>query len=502
MIAIDGKSLTLETLEGIALDLSGRARVALPKKARAKMLRSRRFIEAKLAGEEPIYGVNTGFGLLSNIRVAEEKLEALQVNLLRSHAVGVGQPLSEREVRATIALRANTLAGGYSGVTPALVEALLALLNRGVHPWIPSQGSVGASGDLAPLAHLSLVLIGEGKAFHRGKLMPGARALKRAGLKPYALKPKEGLSLINGTQVMTAIGALTLLRAERLAGIADIAGAMSIEAVAGSAEPFDAAIHRARPHRGQIEVAARFRKLLAGSQIMKSHSHCEKIQDPYSFRCIPQVHGIVRDVLKHVRRVLEVEVNGATDNPLVFADGPRPRVVNAGNFHGEYVAIAMDELAIAVAELASISEQRLEKLVNTTFSDLPPFLVEEGGLNSGFMIVQVSAASLVSENKVLCHPASVDSIPTSADKEDHVSMGAIAARKARAVVENAWNVIAMELFAAGQGLEFRKPLRPALLVEKAYQSLRRRVASVLRDRAFHEDIEKISELMRSGELLS
>ncbi len=499
-ISIDGKSLILELVEKIAFDLTAKDKISLTSQARKRMELSRRYIESKLQGDEAIYGVNTGFGMLSAVRISDDKLGQLQLNLLRSHAVGIGRPLSEPEVRAAILLRANTLAAGYSGVTPKLVDALLALLNKSIHPWIPEQGSVGACGDLAPLAHLALVLIGEGKAYVNGKLVSGAQALKSAGLKPYKLRAKEGLSLINGTQIMTAVGALTLVKAERLAHLADVAGAMSVEALAGSAAPFDADIHRIRPHAGQILVAAHFRKLLKNSQIMNSHTDCGRVQDPYSLRCIPQVHGIVRDVLAHVRRVLEVEINSVTDNPLVFVGKGRSKILNAGNFHGEYVAIAMDELAIAISELANISEQRLEKLINPTFSELPAFLIEDGGLNSGFMIVQVAAASLVSENKVLSHPASVDSIPTSADKEDHVSMGTIAARKARDIVNNAWNVLAMEFFAAAQGFEFRKPLRPAKPLEKPYRAIRSRVTPVTQDRAFHQDIEKISELMLEGAL--
>lgn len=498
---IDGKSLSLEDIAAVAYDFDRKINVKLAPAARTKMARSRKFIESKLGGKEAIYGVNTGFGLLSRVRIDDDKLDRLQINLLRSHAVGIGDPLSENETRAAILLRANTLASGNSGVSIALVEALLTMLNKGVHPWIPEQGSVGACGDLAPLAHLALVLVGEGRAYFDGKLMPAAHALELARVTPYKLLAKEGLSLINGTQIMTAIGTLAFLRAEALAHMADVAGAMTIEALAGSAAPFDADIQRIRPHRGQIEVAEHMRKLLAKSEIMKSHEFCDKVQDPYSLRCIPQVHGIARDVMRHVRSVLETEVNSVTDNPLVFVDGKKGKIVNGGNFHGEYVAIAMDELCIAVAELANISERRLEKLINPALSDLPPFLVKEGGLNSGFMIVQVAAAALVSENKVLCHPASVDSIPTSADKEDHVSMGTIAARKARSVVENTWNVIAMEFFGASQGLEFRKPLRAAKLVDQAYKTIRKRVRPVGEDRAFYEDIHTIADIMNRGELL-
>lgn len=501
-LLIDGKSLTLEDIAAIAYDMDQKIKVKLSPKAKSTILTSRKFIESKLGGKEAIYGVNTGFGLMSRVRIDDDKLDRLQVNLLRSHAVGVGRPLSEQEVRAAILLRANTLTAGNSGVSLELIESLLALLNKGVHPWIPEQGSVGACGDLAPLAHLALVLIGEGRAYYDGKLVPGAKALELAGLKKYKLLPKEGLSLINGTQIMTAVGTLVFLKAEALAHMADVAGAMTIEALAGSVAPFDPDIQRIRPHAGQIEVAQHMRTLLADSPIMSSHVDCDKVQDPYSLRCIPQVHGISRDVMKHVRRVLETEVNSVTDNPLVFTtDGKKGKIVNGGNFHGEYVAMAMDELCIAVAELASISEQRLEKLINPALSGLPAFLVKEGGLNSGFMIVQVAAASLVSENKILCHPAVVDSIPTSADKEDHVSMGTIAARKARSVVDNTWNVLAMEFFGASQGLEFRKPLKPAKLVNKAYQAIRTRVPPVDEDRAFYEDIYTIGEIMREGALL-
>jgi histidine ammonia-lyase len=352
---------------------------------------------------------------------------------------------------------------------------------------------VGACGDLAPLAHLALVLIGEGEAFYKGRLMAGDLALRKAGLKAYRLKAKEGLSLINGTQIMTAIAVLSYLRAEHLADLAETAAALSLEAVAGSKTPFDEDIQAIRPHKGQKKVAANMLRLLKDSEIMESHKDCGKVQDPYSFRCIPQVHGVCREVIWQIRKVLEVEVNSVTDNPLVFSK--RKKVLSGGNFHGEYVAMAMDQLALAVAELASISEQRIEKLINPAFSDLPAFLVENGGLNSGFMIVQVAAASLVSENKSLCHPAVVDSIATSADKEDHVSMGTIAARKLRSVVNNAWNVIAMEMFAASQGLEFRKPLKPARGLGRVLEKIRTRVRPVTEDRAFYKDISALAQVM-------
>lgn len=500
-IFIDGLSLSLEDIAQVAYSDNKNVRVKLSTKACLRMRRSRRFIESKLQSNETIYGVNTGFGVLSSVRIDKKKLEDLQLNLLRSHAAGVGHPFSEVETRAAILLRANTLAAGMSGVRPELVDALLDLLNHGVHPWIPEQGSVGASGDLAPLAHLGLVLIGEGQAYYRGRLLSGARALRAAGLKPISIQAKEGLSLVNGTQIMTAVAVLAFLKAEHLSLLADLATACSVEAAAFSQEPFEPHIHKVRPHRGQMEVAANMKRLLSESQIMQSHAECEKVQDPYSFRCVPQVHGACRDILRGVRTVLETEVNSVTDNPLVYVDGSgRGKIINGGNFHGQYVAMAMDQMAMAVAELANISEQRTAKLVNPTFTELPAFLVRDGGLNSGLMIVHVAAASLVSENKILCHPASVDSIPTSADKEDHVSMGTIAARKARAVVENTWNVIAIEYLAATQGLEFRRPLKPARRVLQALRAIRKVVAPIKRDRVFHQDIAQIAELMRRGEI--
>ncbi len=496
-LLIDGKSLTIDKLVQVAFNET--TRISLTTKSKKQIRASRLFVENRVfKKQDVVYGVNTGFGLLSHVRIANNQLDQLQVNLLRSHAVGVGNPLSIPEVRAAILLRANTLASGFSGVTLELVESLLSLLNKGVHPWIPEKGSVGACGDLAPLAHLALVLIGEGKAYYKNKLMRGDQALKAAGLKPYSLKAKEGLSLINGTQIMTAIGALAWHKANRLAKMADTAAAMTLEALSGSQVPFDNDIHLIRPHKGQLAVAANFRKLLSHSEIMKHHENCGKVQDPYSLRCIPQVHGIVRDTLENTEKVLAIEINSVTDNPLVFKN--KNKIVSGGNFHGEYVAIAMDSLAIAIAELANISEQRLQKLINPAFSELPPFLIEDSGLNSGFMIIQVAAASLVSENKVLAHPASVDSIPTSADKEDHVSMGTISARKCREIVDNTWNVIAMEFFTASQGLEFRKPLRPAKALIPLYNIIRSQVSFAKKDRAFHIDIEKISMLMNSGKL--
>jgi histidine ammonia-lyase len=492
-IVIDGKNLTLDELSQVSYASGKSVRVVLSLTAKKEIAFARKFIESKLSSDEAIYGVNTGFGMLSNVRISKDKLSELQVNLIRSHSVGVGPALSIPEVRAAILLRANTLASGHSGVSVAVVEALLSLLNSDINPYIPEQGSVGACGDLAPLAHMALCLIGEGKAFYNGKLIAASKALKSANLSPYSLKPKEGLSLINGTQVMTAVASLTLLKAKRLCDLADVAAAMSVEGLKGSITPFDPKISGIRPHRGQKIVAARMTKLLQQSQIMESHADCDKVQDPYSLRCVPQVHGICRDVIDSVKDILETEINAVTDNPLVFAK--EKQILSGGNFHGEYVAVAMDQLAIAIQELASISEQRIAKLVNPTMSGLPAFLAKDGGLNSGFMIVHVAAASLVSENKVLCHPASVDSIPTSADKEDHVSMGTIAAIKCRKVLQNVWNVISMEFLCASQAVEFHWPLKPSKNLIKVQHAIRKRVPLINKDRSFYVDMAKISQMM-------
>jgi len=492
------RPLSLEDVRDVAV----RERpVELSPAAVKRIEQAHQFLMSQVKKGTTFYGVNTGFGLLSNVRIPDADIETLQYNLLRSHACGVGAPLPDHYVRAMLLLRASTLAIGNSGVSLGLVQQILSVLNNGICPIIPEQGSVGASGDLAPLSHLALVLIGEGRARVKGKEMTGAQALKAAGIKPIRLGPKEGLALINGTQFMTAIGTLTLLEAEHLCDVADTAGAMTIEALRGTEIAFEPEIHEVRPHPGQIRVAANMRSLLLSggkSQIAKSHEGCGKVQDPYSLRCIPQVHGASRDTLAFVRQVLEREINSVTDNPLVFPQSKK--ILSGGNFHGQIVAIAMDTLSIAVAELASISEQRIEKLINPALSDLPAFLTKQGGLNSGFMIVQVAAASIVSENKTLCHPASVDSIPTSADKEDHVSMGAWAARKAARVVTNARRVLAMELIAGAQGIDLLRPLRSSRAIEKVHTLIRKRVARLDQDRTFHEDFTSIEDLIESQEL--
>jgi histidine ammonia-lyase len=495
-VYIDGEHLTLEQ---VLVAAEGKARVKISPAVEKKVRRSRDFIEKVLDQGEKIYGVTTGFGLLSDQVIDHAQIEDLQKNLIRSHSVGVGPFFDEVTTRAIMLLRANVIAMGYSGVRMEVLRCLVDMINKGVHPLVPEQGSVGASGDLAPLAHLTSVLMGEGEAIFNGKVMPGKKAMEKAGIPILTLKAKEGLALVNGTQVMTAVGLLSLLRAERLCKVADLVGACTLDALKGTLSAFDPDIQRVRPFPGSLAVSENFQKLGKGSEIAESHKRCSKIQDAYSLRCIPQVHGAVRDALAHVRRVLEIEVNSATDNPLIFPD--QGKILNCGNFHGEPVAFALDLLGIVVSELGGISERRIEKLINPALSGLPPFLTTEGGLHSGLMMVQVSAASLASENKILAHPASVDSIPTSADKEDHVSMGTIAARKGRDIVRNVEHILAMELLCATQGLEFLLPLQPGIGIKKAYRVVREKVPPIKGDRRFSEDIRKIQFLIESGELL-
>ena len=495
-VVLDGKHLTLEDVLEVA---EGRAQVRIAPSVSGKVKRSRDFIEKALKGGEKIYGVTTGFGMLSDQVIDRSQIEDLQRNLIRSHSVGVGPIFDEVTTRAIMLLRANVMTMGYSGVRMEMLKRLVEMINKRVHPLVPEQGSVGASGDLAPLAHLASVLVGEGEALFRGKVMSGKQAMKKARIPVLTLKAKEGLALINGTQVMTAVGLLALLRAERLCKIADIVGACTLDALKGTFKAFDLDIQRVRPFPGHLAVAKNFQKLGGKSEIAASHKTCPRIQDPYSLRCIPQVHGAVRDALAYVRRTLEIEVNSATDNPLIFPESGK--ILNCGNFHGEPIAFALDLLGIAVSELGGISERRIEKLINPALSGLPAFLTSEGGLHSGLMMVQVSAAALASENKVLAHPASVDSIPTSADKEDHVSMGTIAARKARDIVNNVEQIVAMELLCATQGLEFLLPLRPGIGIKAAYEAIRSKVPALKGDRRFSDDIRQIDLMIKSGELL-
>ncbi|HET7753557.1 MAG TPA: histidine ammonia-lyase [Anaeromyxobacteraceae bacterium] len=504
-VLLDGDTLTLEEVEALA---RGEAVAELAPAARQKVRRARALVEARVGDGQPHYGINTGFGTLAEVRVPDQDLARLQRNLVLSHAAGVGAPLGVTEARALLCLRANVLAKGYSGIREGTLDLLVGMLNRGVVPVVPERGSVGASGDLAPLAHVALVVIGEGEAFVGGVRMRGAEALARVGLAPVVLAPKEGLALVNGTQAMAAVGTLTLLRAERLAALADVAGAMTLEGLMGSHRPFAEDVQAIRGQRGQSEVAAHLRELLADSPIHESHQGpgCHKVQDPYSLRCIPQVHGAARDGIAFARDVLAREANAATDNPLVFVaeesrDGAvSGEIVSGGNFHGQPVSLALDVLAISAAQLAAISERRVEQLVNPSLSGLPPFLAREHGLNSGFMIAQVTSAALASENKVLCHPACVDSIPSSANREDHVSMGMAAALKARQVLENVRTCLAIELLVAAQAIDLRAPLRPAARVAAAPARVRAAVPHMDADRELHRDIEAVCALIDAGDL--
>ncbi|HEY4015960.1 MAG TPA: histidine ammonia-lyase [Polyangiaceae bacterium] len=500
-----GRPLSLEVIDDVAR--RGRP-VAFDSEARATVERSRAAVEAIADagdGGPRVYGINTGFGALSETRISASQVRALQRNLVRSHSTGVGPALAPAEVRGMMLLRAQVLALGASGVRPALVDLLVAMLARGVHPHVPAQGSVGASGDLAPLAHLALAMIGEGEAqVGDGPFRPTGEVLREVGLAPLVLEAKEGLALINGTQFMASLGTLALLDAERLAAVADVAGAMSLEALKGSIRPFDERLQAARPHPGQARVARNMRTLLAESQIMESHKHCGKVQDAYSLRCIPQVHGATRDALAWVRGVLEREVNSVTDNPSVFLDDDgEADIVSGGNFHGQPLALALDLAAIAVAELANISERRVEQLVNPALSTgLTPFLAPGSGLHSGFMIAQVASASLVSENKVLCHPASVDSIPSSAGKEDHVSMGSVSARKLQQIVKNVRHALAIEILTAAAGLDQRAPLRPSRGVSAVHGAVRSGVAPLTEDRPLYRDIARVAESIENGAFLA
>src|SRR5438477_6841011 len=466
---LNGQRLTLTDIAAVAL---GHATVEIASSARPRVLASRSLVEEIIARDVAVYGVSTGFGKLSDVRIPRDALGELQLNLVRSHACGIGRPLSEPEVRAMMLLRANVLALGFSGVRPEIIQMLCAMLNRRVHPVVPEKGSVGASGDLAPLAHLALSMIGEGEAFLKAERMESGEALGRAGLPAQHLEAKEGLALLNGTQAMHAVGGLALLRAKRLASVADVAGAMSLEALKGTPVAFDARLQNARPHTGQKNAAAHLLFLLKGSQIRKSHLRNDpRIQDAYSLRCMPQVHGAVRGALTHCEEILLTESESATDNPLVFENGD---VITGGNFHGAPLSLALDYAAIALTDLMSMSERRTDRMLNPDRSDgLPAFLARRPGLQSGFMIAHVAVASLLNEARILAHPASVDNVTTSAGKEDHVSMGMTGALKFRKIVDLAENVFAVELLAASEGLEHRRPLKAGVGVERAFAALRK-----------------------------
>jgi histidine ammonia-lyase len=512
---INGNDLALEAVREVAVE---RRPVLLDPDAREAVDRARAVVDALVAENKVSYAITTGVGKLSDVRIAGEQIRELQVNLVRSHAAGVGEPLSIAEARAMMLLRANSLSKGHSGVHAALIDTLCEMLNRGVTPLVPSQGSVGASGDLAPLAHLALAMIGEGECFdEKGVRIGSAEALRRAQIKPLVLEAKEAVSLINGTQAMLAVGVLALLAAETLVDSADVIGALTLDALRGTDAAFDERIHKARPHTGQITSAANLRRMLEGSQLRESHRDCSRVQDAYSLRCMPQVHGAVRDTLTHCREVMETEVNSAVDNPLVFpghlgtAALGRPAerrsaegsgdVLSGGNFHGQPVAFVLDFLGIALSALAGISERRLERLVNPSLNEgLPPFLAAGAGLNSGFMMAQVAAAALVSENKVLAHPASVDSITTSGNKEDYVSMGMTASLKLKRIVENTRNAMAIEAMAAAQALDFLAPLKTSKRGQAAHAAIRSVCPTMDKDRVMFQDFARIAELIASGKV--
>jgi histidine ammonia-lyase len=499
---INGKDLTLEAVREVARD---RRAVLLHAEARAAVDRARAVVDALVAENRVSYAITTGVGKLADVRIAGDQIRELQINLVRSHAVGVGEPLSAVETRAMMLLRANSLSKGHSGVRASVIDTICEMLSRGVTPMVPSQGSVGASGDLAPLAHLALALVGEGECLdEKGNRVPAADAMQRAQIKPLVLEAKEAVSLINGTQAMLAVGILSLLAAEILADTADVVGALSLDALRGTDVAFDERIHQARPHPGQLKTAANLRKMLEGSSLRESHLDCERVQDAYSMRCMPQVHGAVRDTLAHCREVMEIEINSAVDNPLVFmkkeSEGEAD-VISGGNFHGQPLAFVLDFLGIALTALAGISERRLERLVNPALNEgLPPFLAPGAGLNSGFMMAQVSAASLVSENKVLSHPASVDSITTSGNKEDYVSMGMTAALKLKRIVENSRNAMAIEAMAAAQALDFLAPLKTSKRGQVAHAAIRSVSATMDKDRVMYQDFARIADLIASGKV--
>jgi histidine ammonia-lyase len=496
-VEVDGENLTIEDVVQVA---RYHVQTRLSETAIPRIVASREIVEKAVKEKRVVYGVNTGFGDLAQVSIASDDIAQLQVNLIRSHCVGVGPPFSEEIVRGMMLLRANTLAKGCSGVRVEIIGTLLDMLNKGIIPVVPQQGSVGASGDLAPLAHMVLVMIGEGEAFYNKNRIDGRAAMAKAGIKPVTLQAKEGVALINGTQPMTAAGLFAVHDGMRLMKNSVIAAAMSLEAHRGTRVAFDEKIHASRPHEGQKDVAKAMREILRDSEINQSHADCGKVQDAYSLRCIPQVLGASLDTLRYVESIIETEINSATDNPLVFAE--TGEVLSGGNFHGEPIALAMDFLGIAFSEIGNISERRISRLIDAKLSGLPAFLTNESGLEAGMMLAQYTAAALVSENKVLAHPASVDSIPTSAGQEDHVSMGTIAARKALQILENVQNVVAIEFMCAAQGIDLLSPLKPSEPLQKALYIIRDVVPKLEDDRPLHKDIYEIKNLMQSNTIVS
>ncbi|HET6973869.1 MAG TPA: histidine ammonia-lyase [Pyrinomonadaceae bacterium] len=499
MLQLSGQQLTLQQIVDIA---EGREQVVLGSDARVRVERARQVVQDIVTQGRTVYGVNTGFGKLSDVSIDRADLIQLQLNLVRSHSCGLGDPLSEPEARAMLLLRANVLASGFSGARPLVIDTLIAMLEKGVTPVIPEKGSVGASGDLAPLAHLALAAIGEGEVFYEGERLPAATALQRAQIAPLQLEVKEGLALLNGTQAMGAVGALALHRAERLVQLADVAGAMTLESLKGTPVAFDERIHAARPHPGQLAVAAHLRDLLQDSEIRQSHLVGDpRVQDAYSLRCMPQVHGAIRTALDHAKQVVEIESGSATDNPLVFSE--TGEVLSGGNFHGAPLALVFDYAAIALTDLMSITERRIDRLVNPDSNEgLPPFLTSHPGISSGFMMLQVTAVALLNEAKILAHPASIDNVPTDGGKEDHVSMGMTSATKMRAIVKLAEMATAIELMAGAQALEYHAPLAPGRGVKQAYEIVRHHVAPLTQDRTMAPDIEKLTSAIIRGDFQS
>jgi histidine ammonia-lyase len=496
-VILDGNSLTLEDFIRI---VRGGFRVELSEEAMKRVEKARSLVDRFVQEEKVVYGITTGFGKFSDVVISSEEAKELQRNLIISHSCGVGNPLQEEAAKGIMVLRINALAKGFSGIRPSTLNTLIQMVNNNVNPVIPEKGSLGASGDLAPLAHMVLVMIGEGEAYYNGQRMPGAKAMEMAGIETVELTSKEGLALINGTQVMTSIGALALYDAIMLAKTADIAASLTIEALNGITDAFDPKVHNARGHLGQINSADNLLKILKGSSMTTRQGEM-RVQDPYSLRCTPQIHGATKDALEFIKSKVEIEMNAATDNPLIFTE--EEEVISGGNFHGQPMALPFDFLGIAIAELANISERRLERLVNPALSNgLPAFLTRKGGVNSGFMIVQYSAAALVSENKVLAHPASVDSIPSSANQEDHVSMGTIGARKAREILENTKKVIAMELMGACQAIDIRGKSGLGMGSVEAYRVIRDRITTLENDRIMYTDINMTEEIVQSWEIVS
>ena len=498
-VSLNGQNLTIDQVHQIAHDKSREVIVSIDPKAMEKMKASRAFVFDVVKKGKPVYGINTGFGALSSKHIEEKDLAQLQLNLIRSHCTGVGNPFSKEVTRAIMLLRANCLISGFSGVEPTTVELLLDFLNHHITPVVPEKGSVGASGDLAPLSHIALALIGEGEVEYEGKIVSSSFAIDHIKKKPAVLGPKDGLALINGTACMAALGSLAVVEAKRIMKLADICACLTMDSVKGTDKAYNPKITMLKPHRGQISSVENLNKLLAGSILKESHPDCHKVQDPYSLRCVPQVHGACRQTLIHAEEVINTELNAVTDNPLIFVD--TEEVISGGNFHGEALALVMDYLAMGVAEICNISERRIEKMMNPVFSELPAFLTKNSGLNSGLMIAHVTAAALVSENKYLCHPASVDSVPTSTDKEDHVSMGVTAGRKLHEVINNAKTVLAIELLCNTQALDLQRPLKTSPALEGVYGLIRKHVATVEDDRVFYKDINNIIKVINSSEII-